>query len=88
MDLCPRFFCNSDESKSGLARDFGDRLQFRNMPIGTSGDWYGKNYHYISKKENVRMKYKKFPWRNLQKVEYETCLVKGINYAKSRKIVS
>ena len=31
-------FCNGDEPKSGLARDLGDRLQSRNVPLGTSGD--------------------------------------------------
>ena len=31
-------FCNSNEPKSGLARDLGDCLQSRNVPFGTSGD--------------------------------------------------
>ena len=31
-------FCNGDEPKSGRARDLGDRLQSRNVPLGTSGD--------------------------------------------------
>ncbi len=33
------FFCISDEPKSELARDLGDRLQSRNVPFGTSGDY-------------------------------------------------
>jgi putative iron-only hydrogenase system regulator len=32
------FFCNSDESKSGIARNLDDRLQSRNVPFGTSDD--------------------------------------------------
>ena len=31
-------FCNGDEPKSGHARDLGDRLQSRNVPLATSGD--------------------------------------------------
>ena len=31
-------FCIGDEPKSGIARDLGDCLQFRNVPFGTSGD--------------------------------------------------
>ena len=31
--------CNGDEPKSGLARDLGDRLQFRDVPFYTSGDF-------------------------------------------------
>lgn len=31
-------FCDSDESKSGLARDPDGRLQSRNLPFGTSDD--------------------------------------------------
>ena len=34
-------FCTDGEPKSGLARDLGDRLQFRNVPSGTSGDLDG-----------------------------------------------
>ena len=26
-------FCNSDEPKSGLARNLGDRIQSRNVPL-------------------------------------------------------
>ena len=33
-----RFFCNSDEPKTGLARDLGDRLQSRNVPFETYDD--------------------------------------------------
>ena len=33
------FFCIGNEPKSGLARDLGDCLQFRNVPFGTSGDY-------------------------------------------------
>ena len=33
------FFCIGDEPKSGPARDLGDRLQSRNVPFGTSGDY-------------------------------------------------
>ena len=32
-------FCDSDEPKSEFARDLGDRLQSRNVPFGTSGDY-------------------------------------------------
>lgn len=32
------FICNSDEPKSELARDLGDRLQSRTVPFGTSDD--------------------------------------------------
>ena len=31
-------YCNSNEPKSGLARDLGNCLQSRNVPFGTSGD--------------------------------------------------
>lgn len=31
-------FCNGDEPKFRFARDLDDRLQSRNVPIGTSGD--------------------------------------------------
>ena len=31
-------FLGLREPKSGLARDLGDCLQFRNVPFGTSGD--------------------------------------------------
>ncbi len=37
-------FCISDEPKSELARDLGDRLQSRNVPFGTSGDLYTNGY--------------------------------------------
>ncbi len=37
--MYPFSFCDGDEPKSGLARDLGDRLQSRNMPFGTSGDF-------------------------------------------------
>ncbi len=32
---------NGDEPKSGRARDLGDRLQSRNVPLDTSGDCSG-----------------------------------------------
>jgi len=32
------FFCDSDESKSELARELGGCLQSRNVPFGISGD--------------------------------------------------
>lgn len=32
------FLPNGDEPKSGRARDLGDRLQSRNVPLATSGD--------------------------------------------------
>ena len=32
------FDCASDEPKSVLARDLGNRLQSRNVPFDTSGD--------------------------------------------------
>ena len=35
-----RFFCTGDEPKPGLARGLGDRLQSRNVPLGTSGDLF------------------------------------------------
>ena len=35
--------CNGDETKFGLARDLGDRLQSRNVPFGTSGDFAARN---------------------------------------------
>ena len=31
-------FCYGDEPKSELARDSGDRIQSRNVPLGTSDD--------------------------------------------------
>ena len=37
--VCPLFFCNGGEPKSGLSRDLSGRLQFRNVPFGSSGDW-------------------------------------------------
>ena len=35
----PAILCDGDEPKSGPARDLGDRLQSRNVPFGTSGDF-------------------------------------------------
>ena len=35
-------FCISDEPRSELAREFGDRIQSRNVPLGTSDDSYLK----------------------------------------------
>ena len=41
-------FCNDDETKSGLAREIGNRLQSRNVPFGTSGDCiFRKNFSKI-----------------------------------------
>ncbi|RGC74084.1 hypothetical protein DW655_02225 [Lachnospiraceae bacterium AM23-2LB] len=42
MDI-ESFSCIGDEPKSGLARDLGDCLQSRNVPLGTSGDFYLQN---------------------------------------------
>ena len=41
------FDCASDEPKSVLARDLGNRLQSRNVPFGTSGD----SVHILFQKE-------------------------------------
>ena len=36
--FCGVPFCVSDEPKSELARDLGDRIQSQNVPVGTSDD--------------------------------------------------
>ena len=53
-------FCNSDEPKSGLARDLGDRLQSRNVPFGTSGDCGRKKAEYVRKstEDSIRFREK------------------------------
>ena len=44
-------FCDGDEPKSELARDSGDRLQSRNVPLGTSGDYVRISWSMISRVE-------------------------------------
>ena len=36
----PVLVCVSVESKAELAREFCDRIQSRNVALGTSDDWY------------------------------------------------
>ena len=41
------FFCIGTAPKSGLARDLGDRLQSRNVPFGTSGDYAIEKFDFL-----------------------------------------
>jgi len=41
------FLAMATSQKFGLARDFGDRLQSRNVPFDTSGDYHNAQMYQI-----------------------------------------